>query len=143
MGVHLGPTPTHSPVLLTDLIPSHHRRPAAACPPAPHSYDDEVRFDFFCKAALEFLLKTGRQPDILHCHDWSTAHVAQSYWSDYHPYGLHKPRVIFTIHNLNYGQKKIGEAAHACQKFTTVSPTYAYEVGRRNKVGIVAASVNC
>jgi hypothetical protein len=40
------------------------------------SYDDEVRFDFFCKAALEFLLKTGRQPDILHCHDWSTAHVA-------------------------------------------------------------------
>lgn len=40
-------------------------------------YDDEVRFDFFCKAALEFLLKTGRQPDILHCHDWSTAHVAK------------------------------------------------------------------
>jgi glycogen synthase len=27
-------------------------------------------------AALEFLLKTGRQPDILHCHDWSTAEVA-------------------------------------------------------------------
>lgn len=48
---------------------------------------------------------------------------------DYNPYGLYKPRVIFTIHNLNYGQKKIGEAAHACQKFTTVSPTYAYEVG--------------
>jgi hypothetical protein len=37
----------------------------------------QVRFDFFCKAALEFLLKTGRQPDILHCHDWSTAHVAK------------------------------------------------------------------
>ncbi|KAG2492408.1 hypothetical protein HYH03_009353 [Edaphochlamys debaryana] len=92
-------------------------------------YDDEVRFDFFCKAALEFLLKTGRQPDILHCHDWSSAHVAQSYWQDYHAYGLYKPRVVFTIHNLNYGQKKIGEAAHACQKFTTVSPTYAFEVG--------------
>jgi starch synthase len=28
----------------------------------------QVRFDFFCKAVLEFLLKTGRQPDILHCH---------------------------------------------------------------------------
>eukprot|EP00967_Tisochrysis_lutea_P015782 scaffold17784_cov22-Tisochrysis_lutea.AAC.2 len=37
----------------------------------------QVRFDFFCKAALEFLLRTGRQPDILHCHDWSTAHVAK------------------------------------------------------------------
>ena len=29
------------------------------------------------QAALEFLLVTGRQPDILHCHDWSTAGVAQ------------------------------------------------------------------
>jgi len=92
-------------------------------------YDDEVRFDFFCKAALEFLLRTNRQPDILHCHDWSTAHVAKSYWEDYHPYGLWKPKVVFTIHNLQYGQKKIGEAAFYCQKFTTVSPTYAFEVG--------------
>ncbi len=38
----------------------------------------QVRFDFFCKAALEFLLRTNRQPDILHCHDWSTAHVAKA-----------------------------------------------------------------
>ncbi|EFJ40335.1 hypothetical protein VOLCADRAFT_99865 [Volvox carteri f. nagariensis] len=106
-----------------------------ATPTVYGRYDDEVRFDFFCKAALEFLLKTGRQPDILHCHDWSTAHVAQSYWSDYHPYGLFKPRVVFTIHNLNYGQKKIGEAAHSCQKFTTVSPTYAFEVGGHPVIG--------
>jgi glycogen synthase len=54
----------------------------------------QVRFDFFCKAALEFLLKTGRQPDILHCHDWSTAHVAKSFWEDYQPYGLSKPKVL-------------------------------------------------
>jgi len=92
-------------------------------------YDDEVRFDFFCKAALEFLLRSNRQPDILHCHDWSTANVAKTYWDDYHPYGLWKPKVVFTIHNLNYGQKKISEAAYYCQKFTTVSPTYAYETG--------------
>ena len=52
----------------------------------------------------------------------------QSFWNDYQPYGLHKPKVIFTIHNLNYGQKKIAEAATACQRFTTVSPTYAFEV---------------
>eukprot|EP00878_Enallax_costatus_P012047 GHUV01012579.1.p1 GENE.GHUV01012579.1~~GHUV01012579.1.p1 ORF type:complete len:300 (+),score=79.17 GHUV01012579.1:538-1437(+) len=30
---------------------------------------------------------------------------------------------------MNYGQKKIAEAAYYCQKFTTVSPTYAFEVG--------------
>jgi len=91
-------------------------------------YDDEVRFDFFSKAALEFLLKTGRQPDILHCHDWPTAHVAASFWKDYQPYGLYKPRVVFTIHNMDFGIKKIGEAAHNSQRFTTVSPTYAMEV---------------
>lgn len=38
-------------------------------------------------------------------------------------------QVVFTIHNMNYGQKKISEAAYYCQKFTTVSPTYAFEVG--------------
>ena len=92
------------------------------------AYGDEVRFDFFCKAALEFLLKTGRQPDILHCHDWSTAHVAPSYWADYHEFGLWKPRVVFTIHNLEFGQARIGAAAFAAQKFTTVSPTYASEI---------------
>jgi starch synthase len=54
-----------------------------------------VRFDFFCRAALEFLLQTQRQPDILHCHDWQTAHVAKAYWDDYHPFGLWKPKVRF------------------------------------------------
>jgi len=36
--------------------------------------------------------------------------------------------VVFTIHNLEYGQKKIAEAAYYCQKFTTVSQTYAKEI---------------
>lgn len=35
---------------------------------------------------------------------------------------------MFTIHNLNYGAQKVGEAAYYCQKFTTVSPSYASEV---------------
>jgi starch synthase len=30
---------------------------------------------------------------------------------------------------MNYGQKKITEAAEWSQKFTTVSPTYAFEIG--------------
>ncbi|KAK9867605.1 hypothetical protein WJX84_010271 [Apatococcus fuscideae] len=91
--------------------------------------DDAVRFDFFCKAALEFLLQTGRQPDILHCHDWSTAGVAQSFWQDYQPYGLWRPKVVFTIHNADFGMARLGSAAHHCQRFTTVSPSYAFEIG--------------
>lgn len=92
---------------------------------------DAERFAFFSRAALEFLLRTQRQPDILHCHDWSTADVAKAYWSEYHAYGLWKPSVVFTIHNLNYGAAAIGEAAYYSQRFTTVSPTYAWEVGRQ------------
>jgi starch synthase len=90
--------------------------------------DDGQKFDFFCNAALEFLLQTGRNPDILHCHDWSTATVASAYWSNYHNYGLWKPKVVFTIHNMNYGQQKIGEASFHSQLTTTVSPSYAGEV---------------
>jgi len=97
-------------------------------------YDDPVRFDFFCKASLEFLLQTGRQPDILHCHDWSSAEVAKAYWQDYHSYGLAKPKVVFTIHNMNYGAAKIAEAAMYCQKFTTVSPSYADEISEHPSI---------
>lgn len=94
-----------------------------------HGNDDASRFDFFSKAALEFLLRTSRQPDIIHCHDWSTATVARAYWENYHHNGLYKPSVVFTIHNLGYGADLIGEASYYSQKFTTVSPTYAWEIG--------------
>ena len=90
---------------------------------------DAAKFDFFSRAALEFLLRTQRQPDILHCHDWSTAEVAKSYWNEYHAYGLWRPKVVFTIHNLNYGAAAIGDAAYFSQRFTTVSPSYAWEIG--------------
>jgi len=89
---------------------------------------DGPKFDFFCKAALEFMLKSGRQPDIIHCHDWSTAMATKFYWSDYHHNGLHNPRCVFTIHNLEFGQAKIGEAMFASQVATTVSPSYAEEI---------------
>ena len=32
--------------------------------------DDCMHFAFFGKAALEFLLKSNKRPDIIHCHDW-------------------------------------------------------------------------
>lgn len=89
---------------------------------------DSERFGFFSKAALEFLLQSGRQPDIIHCHDWSTALVAKSYWDDYHEHGLPNSSVVFTIHNFGYGQDAIGEAAMYSQKVTTVSPSYANEI---------------
>jgi len=64
--------------------------------------DDVLRFAFFCRAALEFLFKTGRQPDIIHCHDWQTALAPVLLYEIYEPLGLRHPRVCFTIHNFKH-----------------------------------------
>ena len=42
-------------------------------------------------------------------------------------------RVVFTIHNLSYGGDLIGRAMASCEVATTVSPTYAREVGGPSK----------
>ena len=80
---------------------------------------DSERFGFFSRAALEWMLQSGRQPDIIHCHDWQTAPVAKAYWEDYHNYGLSNPRIVFTIHNLDFGQDLIREAMDYTQIGTT------------------------
>ena len=62
--------------------------------------DDDQRFAFFCRAALEFMLKTGKQPDIIHCHDWQTALVPVLLYEIYQGTSLNRSRVCFTLHNL-------------------------------------------
>ncbi|KAL3519462.1 hypothetical protein ACH5RR_017611 [Cinchona calisaya] len=90
--------------------------------------NDGERFGFFCHAALEFLLQSGFHPDIIHCHDWSSAPVAWLYKEQYMHYGLSKARIVFTIHNLEFGAQLIGKAMTYSDKATTVSPTYSREV---------------
>ncbi|KAL0286209.1 UNVERIFIED_CONTAM: Soluble starch synthase 3, chloroplastic/amyloplastic [Sesamum angustifolium] len=90
--------------------------------------NDGERFGFFCHAALEFLLQSGFHPDIIHCHDWSSAPVAWLFKEQYMHYGLTKARVVFTIHNLEFGAQLIGKAMRFADKATTVSPTYSQEV---------------
>ncbi|WOL17782.1 starch synthase 3, chloroplastic/amyloplastic [Canna indica] len=90
--------------------------------------DDGPRFGFFCHSALEFLHQSGFQPDILHCHDWSSAPVAWLFKEHYIHYGLSNARVIFTIHNLEFGVHNIGKAMISADKATTVSQTYSREV---------------
>lgn len=90
--------------------------------------NDAERFGFFCHAALEFLLQSGSHPDIIHCHDWSSAPVAWLFKEQYMHYGLSKARLVFTIHNLEFGAQLIGKAMAFSDKATTVSPTYSREV---------------
>ncbi len=63
-------------------------------------HDDPERFAFFSRAALEFMLKTNKNPDIIHCHDWQTGLVPVLLFDMYKYLGMTHPRVCFTLHNV-------------------------------------------
>jgi starch synthase len=64
--------------------------------------DDILRYAFFSRAAIEFLWKSGKTPDIIHCHDWQTALVPVFLYEIYQFLGLTRPRVCYTIHNFKH-----------------------------------------
>ncbi|HEY9848460.1 MAG TPA: glycogen synthase GlgA [Leptolyngbyaceae cyanobacterium] len=64
--------------------------------------DDHMRFAFFSKAALEFLLKTNKHPDIIHCHDWQTGLLPVMLYEIYKYHGMDTQRVCYTIHNFKH-----------------------------------------
>ena len=64
--------------------------------------DDVMRFAFFCKAGLEFLFKSDKRPDIIHCHDWSTGLVPVLLYEIYNKQGMNSTRVCYTIHNFRH-----------------------------------------
>jgi starch synthase len=72
-----------------------------------YGYSDETaRMAFFSKAALEFLLKANKRPDVIHCHDWQTGLVPVLLYEIYKHHGMHNQRVCYTIHN--FGHQGIG-----------------------------------
>jgi starch synthase len=64
--------------------------------------DDILRFAFFSRAAMEFLWKSGKHPDIIHCHDWQTALVPVLLYEIYQQLGMTHPRACLTIHNFKH-----------------------------------------
>ena len=64
--------------------------------------DDAERFAFFSRAVLEFLLKAGKQPDIIHCNDWQTGLIPVLLFEMYQALGLTRPRVCYTLHNMGH-----------------------------------------
>jgi len=65
-------------------------------------FDDAQRFAFFSKAALEFMLKSNKRPDVIHTHDWQTALVPVLLFDIYARYGMPDQRVCHTVHNFRY-----------------------------------------
>ncbi|KAG4992188.1 hypothetical protein JHK87_025645 [Glycine soja] len=56
--------------------------------------DDFERFSYFCRASLDYIVKCGKQPDVLHLHNWGTAIVGPLFRDTgklvIAPYGLDK-----------------------------------------------------
>jgi starch synthase len=63
--------------------------------------DDGERFALFCKAALEYLVRAGKRPDIIHCHDWQTGLVPVLLHEQYGEVLPHQ-RVCYTVHNFRH-----------------------------------------
>jgi starch synthase len=64
--------------------------------------DDHMRFAFFSKAALEFLLRSNKRPDIIHCHDWQTGLLPVMLYEIYGYHGMANQRVCYTVHNFKH-----------------------------------------
>jgi starch synthase len=64
--------------------------------------DEHLRFAFFSKAALEFMLYSGKRPDIIHTHDWQTALVPVILYETYKHIGMQNCRACHTIHNFKH-----------------------------------------
>ncbi len=64
--------------------------------------DDANRYLYFSQAALEFIYREGLHPDIIHLHDWQTAAIAPLYYDVYQPMGFKGPKIVSTIHNIEY-----------------------------------------
>lgn len=137
-------------------------------------YDDGERFAFFSRAALESLKILEFQPSILHASEWQTAMVPVFLRTLYRGIpDYDRLRSVFTIHNIEY-QGRFGKeiafdllglppehiglleldgdlnfmkgAITACDRLTTVSPTYSEEIRypfySHGLAGIIAANAH-
>lgn len=119
-------------------------------------YDDGERFAFFSRGVLEIMGFLNFYPDIMHCHDWQAA-LAALYLKTIYCFRNEYQfiRAVFTIHNIEYQGKYsldiledlfgissryrnlvefdhcinlMKGAIECCERFSTVSPTYASEI---------------
>ena len=65
--------------------------------------DDNERFGFFAKAAIEFLDHIDFVPDVIHCNDWQTGPICLYIKDRYSKLRCFaNVKTLFTIHNLQY-----------------------------------------
>ncbi|EAZ90433.1 glycogen synthase GlgA [Crocosphaera chwakensis] len=64
--------------------------------------DDNLRFAFFSRAALEYMCVSSKRPEIIHCHDWQTGLLPVMLFEQYKYRGMDRQRVCYTIHNFKH-----------------------------------------
>ena len=121
-----------------------------------YGYDDDVeRFTAFQLAFLDWMLWSGEQADVIHCHDHQTGLVPFLLYYSRRYVSLANIRTVFTIHNGQYhgafgwekfsylpdvdpwktglldwngGINPLASAVRCADAFTTVSPSYLLEL---------------
>ena len=72
-------------------------------PPTGNYLDNDERFVFFSRAALEFLRQAGPPVDVLHCHNWPTALIPVFLRSHYRDDPVLKSAAtVLTLHNTAF-----------------------------------------
>ncbi|KAL1315730.1 hypothetical protein AAHE18_15G006700 [Arachis hypogaea] len=69
--------------------------------------DDFERFSYFSRASLDYIVKCGKQPDVLHLHNWETAIVGPLFWDIFANQGLENTRILLTCHGFNSQANKL------------------------------------
>lgn len=65
--------------------------------------DNDRRFSFFARAALEACKRLNFRPDIIHCHDWQAGLAPVYLKTDYQEDPVFRNTAsVFSIHNLGY-----------------------------------------
>ena len=131
-------------------------RPEVYAGPWGDHPDNDLRFAFLCRGALNLCLQLDWIPDVVHAHDWTTGLLPLLLNTTLRHTPLGKTASVFTIHNLEhqgYSDRRVLDFAHIppgefrpdstesvgavnllkaglyhATKLSTVSPTYAEEI---------------
>ncbi|KAL8472779.1 hypothetical protein ACS0TY_029847 [Phlomoides rotata] len=63
--------------------------------------NDFERFTYFSRASLDYLVKSGKRPDVLHIHNWQTSIVGPLFWDVFVNQGLEGTRIVLTCQSFD------------------------------------------
>ncbi|KAK1439056.1 hypothetical protein QVD17_04871 [Tagetes erecta] len=62
--------------------------------------NDFERFSYFSCASLDYILKSGKQPNVIDIHNWETSIVGPLFWDQFVNKGLEATRIMLTCQSF-------------------------------------------